>query len=167
MYKLLILSIMTISTSALAQSSKATTVRKTFSRSTSISTTIQADPSIIWALLTNATDYKRWNSTIVSIEGEIAPGEKIKLKSTLDPKRTFKLKVKKFDAEKSLVWGDAMGKRTYTLSPNGKGSVLFTMVEKIGGPIFPLFASKIPSFDASFEQFAADLKKEAELIQQK
>ena len=120
MYKLLILSIMTISTSALAQSSKATTIRKTFSRSTSISTTIQADPSIIWALLTNATDYKRWNSTIVSIEGEIAPGEKIKLKSTLDPKRTFKLKVKKFDAEKNLVWGDAMGKRTYTLSPNGK-----------------------------------------------
>lgn len=167
MYKLLILSIMTISTSALAQSSKATTVRKTFSRTTSISTTIQADPSIIWALLTNATDYKRWNSTIVSIEGEIAPGEKIKLKSTLDPKRTFKLKVKKFDAEKSLVWGDAMGKRTYTLSPNGKESVLFTMVEKIGGPIFPLFASKIPSFDALFEQFAADLKKEAELIQQK
>lgn len=167
MYKLLILSIMTISTSALAQSSKATTIRKTFSRSTSISTTIQADPSIIWALLTNAADYKRWNSTIVSIEGDIAPGEKIKLKSTLDPKRAFKLKVKKFDAEKSLVWGDAMGKRTYTLSPNGKGSVLFTMVEKIGGPIFPLFASKIPSFDASFEQFAADLKKEAELIQQK
>lgn len=167
MYKLLILSIMTISTSALAQSSKATTIRKTFSRSTSISTTIQADPSIIWALLTNAADYKRWNSTIVSIEGDIAPGEKIKLKSTLDPKRTFKLKVKKFDAEKSLVWGDAMGKRTYTLSPNGNGSVLFTMVEKIGGPIFPLFASKIPSFDASFEQFAADLKKEAELIQQK
>jgi hypothetical protein len=115
-----------------------------------------------------------WNSsevklfpTIVSIEGDIAPGEKIKLKSTLDPKRTFKLKVKKFDAEKSLVWGDAMGKRMYTLTPDKNGSVNFSMVEKIGGPMFPLFANKIPSFDASFEQFAADLKKEAELIQQK
>ena len=165
MYKLLILSIMTISTSAIAQTPKASTIRKTFSRSTSVSTNIQADPSIVWALLTNASDYKRWNSTIVSIEGDIAPGEKIKLKSTLDPKRTFKLKVKKFESEKSLVWGDAMGKRNYTLTPNGNGTVNFSMVEKIGGPIFPLFASKIPSFDASFDQFAADLKKEAEAIQ--
>jgi len=171
MYKLLMLSIMTISmlssATASAQNSKAHTVRKTFSRTTSISNTIQADPCIVWALLTNAADYKRWNSTIVSIEGDIAPGEKIKLKSTLDPKRTFKLKVKKFDAEKSLVWGDAMGKRMYTLTPDKNGSVNFSMVEKIGGPMFPLFANKIPSFDASFEQFAADLKKEAELIQQK
>ena len=149
------------------QNSKATTIRKTFSRTTSVSTTIQADPSIVWALLTNAADYKRWNSTIVSIEGEIAAGEKIRLKSTLDPKRTFKLKVKKMEAEKSLVWGDAMGKRTYTLTPNGKSAVIFSMTEKIGGPIFPLFANKIPSFDASFDQFAADLKKEAEAIQSK
>jgi len=165
MNKLLILCIMTISTIATAQNNKATTIRKTFSRTTSVSINIQADPSIIWALLTNAADYKRWNSTIVSIEGEIAPGEKIRLKSTLDPKRTFKLKVKKMEAEKSLVWGDAMGKRTYTLISNGNGDVNFSMVEKIGGPIFPLFASKIPSFDASFDQFAADLKKEAEAIQ--
>lgn len=165
MYKLLILCIMTISTIATAQNNKAATTRKTFSRTTSVSTNIQADPSIVWALLTNAADYKRWNSTIVSIEGEIAPGEKIRLKSTLDPKRTFKLKVKKFESEKSLVWGDAMGKRNYTLTPNGNGTVNFSMVEKIGGPMFPLFANKIPSFDASFEQFAIDLKKEAEAIQ--
>jgi hypothetical protein len=39
------------------------------------------------------------------------------------------------------------------------------MTEKIGGPLFPLFASSIPSFDASFERFAADLKREAEAIQ--
>jgi len=173
MNKLLIFCTMTISIftamTSLAQASapgaKAATVRKTFSRTTSVSTTIQADPSIVWALLTNAADYKRWNSTIVSIEGDIAVGEKIRLKSTLDPKRTFKLKVKKMEAEKSLVWGDAMGKRTYTLTPIGKGAVVFSMTEKIGGPMFPLFANKIPSFDASFDQFAADLKKEAEAIQ--
>jgi len=39
------------------------------------------------------------------------------------------------------------------------------MREKIGGPMFPLFAKMIPPFDASFEQFAADLKAEAEKIQ--
>ena len=38
------------------------------------------------------------------------------------------------------------------------------MTEKIGGPLFPLVAKMIPSFDKSFEQFAIDLKKEAESI---
>ena len=65
----------------------------------------------------------------------------------------------------TLVWGDAMGQRTYTLQAQGNSTV-FTMTEKIGGFMFPLFANKIPSFDASFEQFAADLKKEAESITQ-
>ncbi len=147
-----------------AQNGKAVTEKKTFSRTTSVSNTIQADAAIVWALLTNAADFKRWNSTIVSIEGDIAEGEKIRLKSTLDPNRTFKLKVKKLDPEKTLVWGDTMGKRTYTLTPDGNGKVKFSMTEKIGGPMFPLFANKIPSFDASFEQFAADLKMEAEKI---
>lgn len=38
------------------------------------------------------------------------------------------------------------------------------MTEKIGGLLFPMYAKYILSFDKSFEQFAADLKKEAEII---
>lgn len=143
---------------------KATTSKKTFSRETSISIEIKSDPSIIWALLTNASDYPRWNSTVISIEGDIIAGGKIDLKSTLDPKRTFKLRVKEFQPENKLAWGDAMGNRIYTIGKSNTGSVLFSMTEKIGGPLFPLFANMIPSFDKSFEQFAADLKKEAESI---
>ena len=149
--------------STIDQSGKATTVKKTFSRTTTVSTEIKADASIIWTLLTNATDFSRWNSTVVSIEGEIQQGEKIKLKTTLDPNRTFKLKVKEMIPDQKLVWGDAMGKRTYTLDKSASGTI-FTMTEKIGGLMFPLFANKIPSFDESFEQFASDLQKEAENI---
>jgi len=146
-----------------AQSGKATTVKKTFNRTTTVSTKINADLPVIWTLLTNASDYSRWNSTIVSIEGEIQEGEKIKLKSTLDPTRTFKLKIKELVPEQKLVWGDALGERIYILVKSGEATN-FTMTEKIGGLVFPLFANKIPSFDNSFEQFAADLKKEAETI---
>ncbi len=159
-----ILAIM-ISTTTLAQNGKAITEKTTFSRSTSVSTDIQADPTIIWKLLTTAPDYPRWNPTILSIEGKIAVGEKIQLKSTLAPKRTFKLKVKELDAPKRLVWGDGQGKRVYTLTNKGNGSTTFTMYEKIGGFMFPMYAKHIPSFDASFEQFAAALKEEAETIQ--
>ena len=144
---------------------KAKTIKKAFSRETSVSTTIQADPAIVWALLTHASDIPRWNSTVTSMKGEIREGGTVELKSILDEKRTFKLKVKEFVPDRRLVWGDAMGNRVYTIEKAGEGSVFFSMTEKIGGPLFPLFAGSIPSLDRSFEQFAADLKREAETIQ--
>ena len=147
-----------------SQWGKAVTVKTMFSRETTVSVNIKADSSIVWALITRASDFPRWNSTVVSIKGEIRAGETIELKSTLDEKRIFKLKVKEFSPEKRLVWGDTMGNRVYTLD-KGAGGVQFTMAEKIGGALFPLFSGAIPSFDESFEQFAKDLKKEAETIQ--
>ncbi len=141
---------------------KATTTKKTFSRETSVSVDIIADPKTIWGLLTTAENYPKWNSTVISIDGKIALGEKIQLKSYLDPKRVFKLTVKEVQPESRLVWGDAMGKREYKLTRNANGQTNFTMSEKIGGPLFPLFAKMIPPFDESFEKFANDLKKEAE-----
>ncbi len=143
---------------------KAVTIKNFFSRETTISTDISADASIVWALLTHAADYPRWNSTIVSIHGDIVARGKIKLKSTLDAKREFSLQIKEFEPDHRLVWGDAMGKRTFTLKTTKPGLTHFTMTEKIGGPLFPLFSKMIPSFDQSFEQFAGDLKKEAETI---
>ena len=143
---------------------KAVTARTMFSRETTVGVEIEAEASIVWALLTRAADYPRWNFTVISIKGDIREGETIELKSTLDEKRTFKLKVKEFSPEKRLVWGDAMGNRVYALEKAGS-KVRFTMTEKIGGPLFPLFAEMIPAFDESFETFAADIKKEAETIQ--
>lgn len=151
-------------TSLLAQDGKARTTKKTFSRETSVSTLINADAAILWALLTNAADYPRWNSTIISLEGSIQEGEKIKLKSTLDEKRTFKLKVKELVSLKKLVWGDGKGQRVFLLEAQPDGKVVFHMTEKIAGLMFPMYAKYIPPFDASFEQFAQDIKREAEAI---
>lgn len=143
------------------QDGKANTIKKTFSRSTSVSIKISASPDKVWELLTDAKGMPKWNSTVLSIDGEIKVGEKIKLKSYLDPERTFKIKIKEMQKPKKMVWGDAMGKRVFTLEKTDNGT-LFTMDEKIGNPMFPLFANKIPPFDESFERYASDLKKEAE-----
>lgn len=148
-----------------APDGKAVTTKTMFSRETAVCIPIQADLAIIWSLLTNAADYPRWNSTIISLEGEIRPGETLKLKSTLDENRTFNLKVKEMEPERRLVWGDSQGSRVYSLSQGQGDTVIFTMREKIGGLFFPLFARFIPPFDLSFEQFAADLKRESEAIQ--
>jgi uncharacterized protein YndB with AHSA1/START domain len=119
----------------------ATTTKKLFSRTTTVTATIQAPPAVIWSLLTDIERYPTWNSTVISIEGSIQPGGSIKLKSKLDPKRTFTLKIKEFQEPTRLVWGDAMGTRVYTLEGKGASGTRFTMTETIGGPLFPLFAS--------------------------
>ncbi len=143
---------------------KANTIKKTFSRETSVSININSDPATVWKLLTDAGNMPKWNSTIVSIDGQIKQGETIKLTATLDPKRVFDLSVKESDTEKKLVWGSSQGTRIYSIKDNNDGTVNFEMNETLGGILFPLFSSFIPSFNESFEQFAADLKKEAERI---
>ncbi|MEM8510250.1 MAG: SRPBCC domain-containing protein [Bacteroidota bacterium] len=145
-----------------AQVGKATTVRKTFSRETTITEDIEAQPEQIWKVLVDAANYPKWNSTIVSIEGTIALNEKIKLVSTLDEKRTFKLKVKEFIPHRKLVWGDGKGERTFLMEPLSEDKVRFTMHEKIGGLLFPMYAKYIPPFDQNFEQFVEDLKSKVE-----
>ena len=142
---------------------KATTIKKFFSRQTSVAIDIAASPERIWNLLTNAESFPSWNSTIVELTGKIAPGERIVLRSTLAPDRKFKLKVKEFQPNKRLVWGDPMGTRIFTLDSTTGVETRFSMTETIGGPIFPLFAGMIPPFDDSFTQFAADLKRAAEV----
>ncbi len=147
-----------------AQDGKAKTIKKAFSRQTSISIEIKSDPAIIWALLTNAEDFPRWNSTVVFIKGEIKKDEKLELKVKLDEKRTFKVKVKEFEPENRMLWSDGKGNRVFLLEQTENGTVIFTMDEKMGGLMFPMYSKYIPPFDETFEQYAADLKKEAELI---
>lgn len=55
-------------------------------------------------------------------------------------------------------------KREYKLTPNSNGHTNFTMTEKIGGSLFPLFAKMIPPFDESFEKFVKDLKRSGKKI---
>ena len=157
-------------TDTTSQNGKATTQKSFFSRSTTISIHIEAKRSIIWAILTNVEDFARWNSTIVEMSGKIEQGKKIKLKSTLDLERVFNLKVEELKAEEKMVWADGQapffrGLRTYSLSENKDGGCNFTMTEQLGGIMGPIVLRFIPDFDASFEQFSADLKTESETIQ--
>ncbi|MEP7355946.1 MAG: SRPBCC domain-containing protein [Anaerolineales bacterium] len=127
---------------------------------------IQAPPARVWKLMTHAADFARWNSTIKSIEGQIAPGQTIELIAAIAPTRTFNLRIIEFVPEKKMVWsdGNAMfkGVRTYTLAAKGANSTDFTMAEVYTGLMLPMIAGSLPDFGSAFEQFVADLKREAE-----
>lgn len=155
---------MLITSTAVAQVTPATTKRTMFHRVTEVRTVIKASDAIVWALLSNAADYPRWNTTVTSITGRIALDERIVLRSTLDPNRTFTLRVKEFTPNSRLVWGGSQGQREFEITTNADSTVTFRMSERIGGAMFPLYAGAIPSFDASFDAFASDLKREAERV---
>lgn len=139
----------------------------TFRQDCSIRCDIQANPEQIWSLLTDARRFTQWNSTVSSLEGDIALGRKLALKVTLDPKRTFTPKVTKLDAPKEMEWSDGFapmfkGVRTFTLTPKGNGVTEFAMKEVFSGAMLPMIRGSLPDFGPAFEAFARDLKRAAE-----
>lgn len=146
---------------------KATKTATTLRMDCAVSITIHAAPEKIWALLTNAAGFPRWNSTVTSIAGTIAQGERLEVKVPAAPGRTFKPKVTELEAGRRMVWSDGMapmfkGVRTFELVPQADGSTRFTMEESFSGIMLPLIKGSLPDFAPSFEAYAADLKREAE-----
>ncbi|MDX2343485.1 MAG: SRPBCC domain-containing protein [Acidimicrobiia bacterium] len=132
-----------------------------------VARTINAPVEKVWALLTDAAGYTMWNPTIVSLEGNIAVGERISLVSTVNPKRAFKLNVVEMSPQK-MVWSDGMplglfkGERTFTVTPTTGGGTEFSMREVYSGFLAPLITKTIPDMTDSFEEFATGLKNAAE-----
>lgn len=146
---------------------KAVNTKSTFSMACAVSLNISASKETIWSLLTNASKVADWNSTIISLSGNISLNETIHLKSTAAPERTFNLKVTTLDAPREMVWEDGMapmfkGVRTYRLTAKDDGTTDFAMREDFSGVMLPLIKSSLPDFRPSFEQFASDLKQAAE-----
>ena len=131
------------------------------------STTIDASPPRVWALLADASTYPEWNTGVLNLDGEIALGNKISLTAAVSPKRAFKLKVAELDAPRRMVWSSGMpfglfkGARTFTVEPNGDG-VEFKTVEEFTGPLAGMIGKKIPDLTDSFRQWCVDLKAAAE-----
>ncbi|MFN0032703.1 MAG: SRPBCC family protein [Flavobacteriales bacterium] len=146
---------------------KAQKTRTTFKLTCSVSNKINATPEKIWKLLTDADNYTKWNSTLTSLEGEIALGGLVKMKVPEAPGRVFKVKVVEFKSNRSMLWQDGfapmfMGRRYFTLTPGNDGSTVFSMSEVFTGLMLPMIAGKLPDFVPIFEKYADDLKKEAE-----
>jgi hypothetical protein len=137
---------------------------KTFQASISI----RAHPDAIWEILTDASGYTTWNTTVDKVEGRIAPGETVTVHSKLSSGRAFPVKVTEFVPGRRMAWTGGMplglfrGERTFTLTPRGDGTVEFQMREVFGGLLSPLIARSIPDLQPAFDEFAAALKKRAE-----
>jgi hypothetical protein len=129
---------------------------------------IRAPAETIWEIITDAPAYSGWDSGVERIEGRIAPGEKIKVFSELNPGRGFPIKVTEFEPARRMTWTGGMplglfkGVRTFTLTPGPDSTTRFEMRETFSGPLLPLMRRSMPDFGPSFKQYGAGLRTLAE-----
>jgi hypothetical protein len=150
-----------------SQDGKATTVRTTFRLAIAVTKSIDAPTTAVWNLLTDLRAHSKWNSTLTSIEGKIALGERVSFKVREAPGQTFSPKVVAYDEPKSMVWRLnrwplLVSERTYRLTPGPHGSTELTIDEVFQGLLLPLIAKSLPDFGSMFERTATDLKAAAE-----
>jgi hypothetical protein len=128
---------------------------------------IHAQPETIWALLTDATAYPQWNSTVERIDGHIVAGGRIMVHAKSAPGRAFPLRITEFVPSQKMVWAGGMplglftGTRSFALVA-APGGVRFAMDETYNGLLAPLITRSIPDLQPAFDTFAADLKRHAE-----
>jgi len=65
---------------------------------------IRATPERIWALLTDAAKFTRWNNTVEKVDGKIALGERVTVHPKANPGRAFPVTVAEFEPPRSMVW---------------------------------------------------------------
>jgi hypothetical protein len=131
------------------------------------SSTIAASPDAVWSILTDASGYSDWDSGVRRLEGKVAPGEKLKLTSEVNPKRAYPVTITRFEPGRAMAWtggiplGLMKGVRTFSLTPQN-GATRFTLREEFSGPMLPLIWRSMPDMQPSFDKFAAGLKARAE-----
>jgi uncharacterized protein YndB with AHSA1/START domain len=129
--------------------------------------TIAASPDDVWAVLVDAAGWPGWDSGVDAVEGTLAEGQKVTIRSKAAPGRAFPVKVTAFEPFRRLVFSGGMplglfrGERTYTLTPDGDGTA-FRMREEYTGPMLGLIWKSMPDLQPSFDQFAAGLKRRVE-----
>jgi uncharacterized protein YndB with AHSA1/START domain len=129
---------------------------------------IAASPESVWAVLTDGATWASWDSGVDAVEGKVALGEKITIRSQAAPGRTFPVKVVIVEAPARLQFAGGMplglfrGVRTYTLSSDASGGTAFQVREEYTGPLVGMIWRSMPNLAPSFNQFAQGLKQRVE-----
>ncbi len=130
--------------------------------------TINASPEAVWSVLKEAERWPDWNSGVEGVDGQIALGQKITIRSAVAPGRAFPVKVTSCDEPRRLTFTGGMplglfkGVRTYDLESGPAGTTTFRMREEYTGPMVPMIWNSMPDLAPSFEQFVTGLKARVE-----
>jgi uncharacterized protein YndB with AHSA1/START domain len=131
------------------------------------SSVIAASPERVWSVLSDGAAWPTWDSGVEGVDGRLAPGEKVTIRSSAAPGRAFPVRVTSMDPPHRLEFTGGMplglfrGVRTYTLTPHDEGT-LFRMREEYSGPLLGPIWRSMPDLQPSFDRFATGLKARVE-----
>ena len=129
---------------------------------------IAAGPERVWDVLVDGATWPAWDSGVQAVEGRIAAGETVTVRSGAAPGRAFPVRVTEFEPPVQLQFSGGMplglfrGVRTYRVRPDEAGGSRFEMREEYTGLLVGLVWRSMPDLQPSFDQFAAGLKRRVE-----
>jgi len=137
-----------------------------------MSATIQIDapPEAVWAVLTDLSRYPEWNPLFREASGQVAAGNRIKLRSVHPANgrlMTVKPKITVADTGAELRWvsslpGIISGEHRFALTPADGGTWL-EQSETLRGLLTAFPGKTLANAEASFQALNEALKKRAEL----
>jgi len=131
--------------------------------------TINASPTAVWTILTDAGAYGEWNPEIIGIDGRFALGERITARVRIGSGaiRRVPMRVTAFEHPTQMEWtgglplGLFVGKRTFTVTPDAAG-VRFRLHLRMSGPLAGMIGKSVGDRQPEVDSFAAGLKTRAE-----
>ena len=126
---------------------------------------INAPAEKVWAVLSEAKNFPKFDTTCIRIEGNIAEGKKIKIFSKLSPKHPFTITVTRMTKPRQMVWESGMpfdlfkGVRTFHILAKDDATSEFYLEENFSGPLLFLMRRVIPDMSHAFETCAQGLKE--------
>jgi hypothetical protein len=145
-------------------------------RRTDTSVDIDAQPQIVWKVLTDFAAYPEWNPFIRRIEGKISKEARLSVSIQPHGQKTmlFRPKMKAAESQVKFSWlghllirGIFDGHHQFELHSKGNGTHL-RHFESFSGLLVPLIWNKIePSTRAGFEAMNQALKVRAETLARK
>lgn len=130
---------------------------------------IDAPPAEVWAVLTDLSSYHEWNPLFVKADGNVAEGQRIRLRSKHPANgrlMTVKPKITAAQPGTELRWASGLpgiisGEHAFTLTPTGSGTRL-VQSESFKGPLSTFPGKTFANAEASFQALNEALKKRAE-----
>jgi hypothetical protein len=130
---------------------------------------IAAPPMAVWAVISDLSQYSQWNPLFKQASGEIAVGNRIRLRSVHPANgkmMTVKPKIVVAEPGAELRWISSLppimsGEHSFVLTPADGGTKL-VQSESFRGLLVPLAGKTFANAEASFAGLNEAIKKRAE-----
>lgn len=130
---------------------------------------IPAAPEEVWAVLVDTAAYPAWNPFITELSGELATGQRLRVRIAPPGSRamTFKPTVTQVESGRRVQWLGTLGvkglfdgRHTFALEPLGERGTRLTQSEDFSGILVPLAGSMLARTRAGFEAMNDGLRRQ-------